>query len=254
MSKIVTAAMIVIGDEILSGRTRDANIQYVATAIAKQGIRLKEARVIPDEEDEIINTVNEMRKKHDYVFTSGGIGPTHDDITSDCVAKAFGVENKVHPVAFKILDDYFKEKNIEFTAASQRMANIPDGAKLIENRVSLAPGYQIGNVFVMAGVPRIMRDMLDGFLHTLQGGDIIVSDAIHANIAEGRIAKDLGKIQQQYPDVAIGSYPQDMQGKPGFKLIITARGTNSDDVETVCQLVEKACAELGSETQRGAAK
>ena len=253
MSKIYTAAMIVIGDEILSGRTQDANIQYVATAIAKRGIRLMEARVIPDEEDEIVNAVNELRKKHDYVFTSGGIGPTHDDITSDSVAKAFGVENKVHPVAFKILDDFFKSKNVEFTEASQRMAYVPEGAELIDNQVSLAPGYKIGNVFVMAGVPRIMRDMLDGFLHTLEGGDVVVSDAVHANIAEGKIANDLGKIQTQYPDVAIGSYPQDMQGKNGFKVIITARGTNADDVETVCQLIEQACVALGSETQRAVA-
>jgi molybdenum cofactor synthesis domain-containing protein len=201
-----TACLLVIGTEVLSGRTRDANIQFLATGLGNLGIPLREVRVIPDVPETIIGTVNEVRKKFDYVFTTGGIGPTHDDITSECIAAAFGVPWEHHPVAWPRMEASYKPG--EFNAARQRMATMPRGAALIENSISVAPGFQMDNVYVMAGVPRIMQSMFEWLAPRLQGGAKIEMRAVHVlGLAEGVIAEGLGAVQAKYPDVDLGSYP-----------------------------------------------
>lgn len=204
--KIIQAAVIVIGDEILSGRTKDTNSNTIALFLAPFGIQLKEIRVIGDDENTIIETINHLRKTYNYVFTTGGIGPTHDDITADCVAKAFGVGIDVRDDAIEMmLNRYTKE---DLTAARLRMARIPDGANLIKNPVSWAPGFQMENVFTMAGVPNIMRAMLEDIAPRLETGKIIISKTIKAdNLKEGDIAAPLGEIAKQYSELSFGSYP-----------------------------------------------
>lgn len=204
--KIIQAAVIVIGDEILSGRTKDTNSNTIALFLAPFGIQLKEIRVIGDDENTIIETINQLRKTYDYVFTTGGIGPTHDDITADCVAKAFGVGIDVRDDAIEMmLNRYAKE---DLTPARLRMARIPDGASLIKNPVSWAPGFQMGNVFTMAGVPNIMRAMLEDIATRLETGRVIISKTIKAdNLKEGDIAISYGEIAKKYPEVSLGSYP-----------------------------------------------
>src|SRR5579859_7196062 len=204
--KIITACLLVIGNEILSGRTQDANLAYLAKGLNEVGVRLREARVIPDVPDTIIGTVNEVRAKYDYVFTTGGIGPTHDDITSECVAAAFGVPWEPHPEAWARMERSYKPG--EFNPARQRMATMPRGATLIDNAMSVAPGFQIGNVYVMAGVPRVMQSMFEWLAPRLQGGPKIAQRAVHAiALPEGMIAEGLGAIQSRYPQLDIGSYP-----------------------------------------------
>src|ERR1700751_303603 len=176
-SKIVTACILVIGNEILSGRTKDANIQYLASELGQLGIRVMECRVIPDIEQTVVDTVNEVRRKFDYVFTTGGIGPTHDDITSECVAAAFGVPWEPHPIAWPRMEASYKPG--EFNAARQRMATMPRGASLIENAISVAPGFQMENVYVMAGVPRGMQSMFEWLAPRLEGGAKIEMGAVH---------------------------------------------------------------------------
>ncbi len=201
-----TACLLVIGNEVLSGRTRDANIQYLATRLGELGIPLREVRVIPDVAATIIGTVNEVRARFDHVFTTGGIGPTHDDITSECVAAAFGVPWEKHAAAWARLEPHYQPG--AFNPARQRMATLPRGAELIDNPVSIAPGFSIGNVHVMAGVPRIMQAMFEGLAPRLAGGPPIVARAVHAHgLAEGRIAEGLGAIQARYPGLDLGSYP-----------------------------------------------
>jgi molybdenum cofactor synthesis domain-containing protein len=204
---IVTAAMLIIGDEILSGRTKDKNIGFVADYLTALGIDLREARVVPDVEDEIVAALNALRARYDYVFTSGGIGPTHDDITADAVAKAFGVPIDHDPRAVEILTRHFAERGIELNEARLRMARIPAGADLIENKVSKAPGFRIENVHVMAGVPSIMQAMMDAIAPTLRTGTKLLSETVPTRVPEGTVAAGLGAIQKAHPDTIIGSYP-----------------------------------------------
>ena len=223
-----TACLLVIGNEVLSGRTQDANIRFLATGLGAIGIPLREVRVIPDVPETIVSTVNEVRAKFDYVFTTGGIGPTHDDITSECVAAAFGVPWEPHPDAWARMERSYKPG--EFNAARQRMATMPRGATLIDNAMSVAPGFQIGNVYVMAGVPRVMQSMFEWLAPRLKGGAPIVSRSVHvAGLAEGIIAAPLGQVQAKYPTVDIGSYPFYRPGGNGVAIV--AKGTDATAAE-----------------------
>lgn len=204
----VTAALIVIGDEILSGRTKDVNIGAVADFCTDLGIELREVRVVSDIEDDIIAAINALRARYTYVFTTGGIGPTHDDITADAVAKAFGVALPIHPEARRMLEDRWAQTGTEANEARLRMARIPEGADLIVNSVSAAPGFRIGNVHVMAGVPVIMRAMLEAIAPTLKGGRKVMSVTVKSRVGEGAIGGPLSALQAEFPDVKMGSYPQ----------------------------------------------
>mgnify|MGYP003571033529 FL=1 len=203
----VTACVLLIGDELLSGRTKDANLSHIARYLGDMGIQVREARMIPDVEAVIVETLNEVRAAYDYVFTTGGIGPTHDDITADCVAKAFGVPIGHHPEAMAILTKHYEETGNPFTEARKRMARIPEGASLIPNPVSKAPGFQMENVFVMAGIPMIMQVMMDGLAGRLKGGRKMLSATVSCEMGEGQLAEGLGTLQAAHPDVSIGSYP-----------------------------------------------
>jgi molybdenum cofactor synthesis domain-containing protein len=218
------ACLLVIGNEVLSGRTQDLNIKFIATGLGAIGIPLREVRVIPDVRDTIITTVNECRARFDHVFTTGGIGPTHDDITSECVAAAFGVPWEPHPEAWARMERHYKPG--EFNAARQRMATMPRGATLIDNAVSIAPGFTIGNVHVMAGVPRIMQSMFSTLAPTLHGGTPVQSRAVHAaGLLEGSIAEGLSAIQDRYPGLDLGSYPYYRLNGNGVALV--AKGTDT---------------------------
>jgi molybdopterin-biosynthesis enzyme MoeA-like protein len=220
----VDACLVIIGNEILSGRTQDTNLAYIAKGLNAVGIRLREARAIPDVAETIIATINEMRARFTYVFTTGGIGPTHDDITSECVARAFGVRHVLDPEAHRVLALNYKPG--ELNEARLRMAHIPEGATLIDNPISRAPGFQIGNVFVMAGVPRIMQAMFDGVKHRLAGGTPMLQRSVTCDLAEGILAEGLGRLQQRYADLEIGSYPFYRRGGVGVALVM--RGTKAD--------------------------
>ncbi|HEU0069793.1 MAG TPA: molybdopterin-binding protein [Alphaproteobacteria bacterium] len=207
----VTAAVILIGNEILSGRTQDANLAYIAERLNEAGVRVMEGRVVADIESDIVEAVNACRARHDYVFTTGGIGPTHDDITSAAVAKAFGLPLLLNAEAKTRLERHYPADKLN--EARLRMAMVPQGASLIDNPISAAPGFRIGNVFVMAGVPVIMRAMIDSLLHTLSGGAPMRARTFRTNLGEGTMAADLTALQQRFGDVEIGSYPS--FGKPG---------------------------------------
>jgi molybdenum cofactor synthesis domain-containing protein len=222
MSELVTAAVLVIGNEILSGRTQDANVAFLGKSLNELGIRLKEVRVVADEEDEIVAAVNALRARYDYVFTTGGIGPTHDDITADSIAAAFGVGIDYHPEIRDLLKSHFESRDMEANEARMRMARVPDGAQLIDNEISLAPGFQIGNVFVLAGVPSIARAMFKGASHRLRRGSVVLSRSIRVMTGEGTIAKALSDLQAEYPDVEMGSYPWSMDGTYGTSLVLRA--------------------------------
>lgn len=244
-----TAAIIVIGNEILSGRTQDVNINYIAKSLAIAGIKLKEARVIPDDPKVIINTVNEIKAAVDYVFTTGGIGPTHDDITSDCIAEAFGVPNQIHPESFKLLEDYIGKKN--FNEARQRMAHLPLGAKPIANPVSIAPGYVIGNVYVMAGVPQIMQAMLDSIIPTLRHGEPIISKTWYAyHASEGKVAADLQTIQNKFPQTDIGSYPFYKSEKQSGVALVT-KGQDQQAVKQAAYEIYELLVRMGYQPLEG---
>jgi molybdenum cofactor synthesis domain-containing protein len=224
MAASVTAALLVIGDEILSGRTKDKNIGYIAEYLTNIGIDLKEVRVVPDEEAEVVGALNALRSRYTYVFTTGGIGPTHDDITADCVAKAFGVSIDVDPRARKLMEDRFAARGVEMNEARLRMARIPAGADLVENAQSGAPGFWIGNVIVMAGVPSIMQAMLDAAAPKLKTGVKVLSETIRGDVREGDIGTELGQIAKQHPNVSIGSYPFfDEKTGPNTNLVIRSR-------------------------------
>jgi molybdenum cofactor synthesis domain-containing protein len=221
---IVTAAVLVIGDEILSGRTKDKNIGYIAEYLTGLGIDLKEVRVVPDEEKEIVDALNALRHRYTYVFTTGGIGPTHDDITADSVAKAFGVPISHHPRAVELIAARAKERGLELNEARLRMARIPEGAELVENKVSGAPGFRIGNVIVMAGVPSIMQSMLDVAAAGLRTGAKIESVSVRADLKEGDIGTELGAVAREHPGVMIGSYPFfDEKLGPNTNVVIRSR-------------------------------
>ncbi len=226
----VTAALIVIGNEVLSGRTKDANLPYLAARLNDIGVRLKEARVVPDDEDAIVGAVNECRGSYDYVFTTGGIGPTHDDITAQSVARAFGVALRRHPEAVARLGRHYSPG--EFNEARLRMANIPEGGTLIDNPVSAAPGFQIENVFVMAGVPAIMRAMFEGLKHRLVGGEPLLSRTIKTTLPEGVVAEGLGALQARFPDVEIGSYPSFARREPGVRVVLRSTDAGRLEVAT----------------------
>ncbi len=242
--RIYTACLIIIGNEILSGRTKDENLQFIGGRLNELGIRLQEVRVIPDIETTIVATVNECRPAFDYVFTTGGIGPTHDDITAQSVAKAFGVENRLNDEAYNLLLDHYKDPD-KINEARLRMAHTPVGARLIHNPVSLAPGFQMENVFVMAGVPRIMQVMFDGLGDRLVGGQPLESRAIDARLPEGEIANGLGEIQARYPDVDIGSYPYFRQGAAGCILVL--RGAQPQMLDAAAEDVRALVRSCGGE-------
>ncbi len=242
----VTAAMLVIGDEILSGRTQDSNFAYLAKFLGALGIDLREGRFVPDVEAEIVAAVNALRARYTYVFTSGGIGPTHDDITADAIAAAFGVGIDYHPEALEMLGARYKPG--EFNDMRKRMARVPDGATLITNTVSTAPGFQIGNVFVMAGVPMILRAMLENVEPRLRRGTVVISATVSARIAEGRMAAALAQTQNDHKSVAIGSYP--FYREDGFGVQLVVRGRDADAVEAAAQAIETAVRAQGVEPER----
>jgi molybdenum cofactor synthesis domain-containing protein len=223
---IVTAAVLVIGDEILSGRTKDKNIGWIADHCTAIGIQLREVRIVPDIEEEIVGAVNTLRTRYNYVFTTGGIGPTHDDITADCIAKAFGVGIDVDQRALDLLIPYYKASGREITPGRLRMARIPFGAELVENKVSVAPGFMLGNVITMAGVPNIMQAMLEAVTPRLKTGRKMLSHTIDLNFPEGAIAEIFAAHQKLYPDVPMGSYPSQRDGKPVTQLVLRC----TDDV------------------------
>ena len=212
------AALIIIGNEILSGRTQDKNLSYLANWLNEIGIQLSEVRVIRDEEKVIIDTVNHLRSEYDYVFTTGGIGPTHDDITSLSIARAFGVELEVNDKALSILKEYYKDG--ELTEARMKMTMIPVGAELVDNPVSKAPGFKMDNVFVMAGIPSIMQGMLEGARRFLKGGDVVKSVSIDVYTPESNVAQALTDLQKKYNDVEIGSYPFSKDNRFGTTLVM----------------------------------
>src|ERR1700741_272126 len=207
MSEIVTAGLLVICDEYLFGRGKDKNIGFIAEYLTNIGIDLKEVRVVAYDEPDIIAALNALRNRYTYVFTTGGIGPTHDDITADCVAKAFGVSIDIDPPARKLMEERFAARGVEMNEARLRMARIPAGAELVENKQSGAPGFWIGNVIVMAGVPSIMQAMLDAAAPKLQTGVKMLSETIKGDVREGDIGTELGEIAKQHPNAWIGSYP-----------------------------------------------
>ena len=219
----ITACLIIIGNEILSGRTQDANLAIVGKKCDTLGILLTEARVIADVEADIVETVNTCRRLFTYVFTTGGIGPTHDDITAAAVARAFNVEVVRNEEAVNAMDRYYEPRRL--TEARLKMADIPEGARLIDNPVSGAPGFQLENVFVLPGVPSIMDAMFDGLTDRLVGGDPVLTDNITTNLLESEIAAGLGVLQEKYPDVSMGSYPYFRKGKLGVNLVL--RGTDA---------------------------
>jgi molybdenum cofactor synthesis domain-containing protein len=222
MTEIVTAGILVIGDEILSGRTKDKNIGFIAEYLTNIGIDLREVRVVPDEEGEIIAALDALRHRYDYVFTTGGIGPTHDDITADSVAKAFGVGIDIHPEVVA----RFRERwgAADLNEARLRMARIPEGAELIQSATILAPGFKLGNVVVMAGVPSIMQAMMDIVAPKLKSGVRMLSDSVRANAREGDIGGPLREIALAHPDTVIGSYPfTDEDKRPNTNLVVRSR-------------------------------
>ena len=218
--RVVTAALLVIGDEILSGRTKDKNIGHIADHLTAIGIQMKEVRIVADEEEEIVAAVNVLRARYDYLFTTGGIGPTHDDITADAIAKAFGVGIDVDERALAPMRAYFERRGVELTPARMRMARIPFGAELVENTVSIAPGFMLGNVIVMAGVPNIMHVMLEAATRFLRTGRKMMSAALDLHRPEGEVAEMFGALQKRFPDVPMGSYPFQRDGKPGTQLVL----------------------------------
>jgi len=243
-SHTVTAAILVIGDEILNGRTKDRNIGYIAEHLARIGVEVREARVVPDEEAEIVAALNALRARYDYVFSTGGIGPTHDDITADAVAKAFGVAIDEDPRALAMMMQRYPPADL--TPARRRMARIPAGAELIENPVSKAPGFRIGNVVVMAGVPSVMQAMLDHAVKDLRTGQIMLVETIEAGgLPEGRYGVALGEIAAARPEVGIGSYPSFADGR--FRNQIVVRGKDAGAVAEARRAVEAMIVELGGD-------
>lgn len=224
-----TAAMLVIGDEILSGRTRDANMHHLAGEFTRAGIDLQEVRVVSDRPEAIIAALNDLRARYDHVVTSGGIGPTHDDITADCVAQAFGVSIGVRDDARALLAAHYAARGMEFNAARQRMARIPDTARLIDNPVSVAPGFSIGNVHVMAGVPSVFQAMVASLLPQLTGGQPLLSQSLRVMRGEGEIAGPLGALAQDMDDLQFGSYPFQQDGVYGANIVV--RGHDGARVE-----------------------
>ena len=223
----VNAAILIIGNEILSGRTQDTNTSTLATWLNSIGVKVNEVRVVPDVEEKIINTLNLLRKENNYVFTTGGIGPTHDDITAQSVSKAFGLKYEIHKEAFKILESYYKAG--EFNEGRQKMVWMPANAQLILNPTSGAPGFSVDNVFCLPGVPSILKSMLGGLKNKIVGGEPIISHTISLRTVESEIASSLSKVQEQNKDVEIGSYPFFHSGKLGVSIVIRSEKQSKID-------------------------
>jgi len=247
-SRIWTAALVVIGDEILSGRTHDKNIAQIAAWLGVQGIRLKEVRVVADETDAIVEAVNALRARNDYLFTTGGIGPTHDDITVDAIAQALGVGVVIHPEARAILDGHYATRG-GLTEARLRMARVPDGAELIPNRISGAPGIRHGNVFIMAGVPAITAGMLDALTGTLEGGAPLLAATVGCWVGESEVADLLRATEKAFAGCQIGSYPFWREGRTGANFVI--RSTDADELAACTEALESGLGALGREAIRG---
>ncbi|WP_095011984.1 competence/damage-inducible protein A [Tsuneonella mangrovi] len=238
--RIWTAGLVIIGDEILSGRTHDKNIAQIASWLQVQGIRLSEVRVVPDIEDRIVEAVDTLRAANDYLFTTGGIGPTHDDITVDAIAKALGVQVVIHPEARAMLERYYTGRGSALTEARLRMARVPEGAELIPNRMSGAPGIRIGNMFIMAGVPHITAGMLDSLTGELEGGAPLLTETIGCWTAESEVADLLREVERAHESAQIGSYPFFREGRVGANFVI-----RSTDAETLKSCVDTLCEALG---------
>jgi molybdenum cofactor synthesis domain-containing protein len=241
-SRIWTAALLVVGDEILSGRTQDKNIAQVATWLGVQGIRLREVRVVPDVQDAIVEAVNALRARNDYLFTTGGIGPTHDDITVDAVAAALGVPVVVHPEARAVLEAYYESRG-GLNEMRLRMARVPEGASLIENRMSGAPGIRHGNIFLMAGVPHITAQMLASLTGQLEGGLPLLSTTVGCWVPESEIADLLARTEKAFEGCQIGSYPFFREGKVGANFVI--RSTSEEDMMACAKALQDSLAEAG---------
>jgi molybdenum cofactor synthesis domain-containing protein len=248
---IVTAAILVIGDEILSGRTKDKNIGYIAEYLTNIGIDLKEVRVVADEEADIIAALNALRARYTYVFTTGGIGPTHDDITADTVAKAFGVSIGYHPQAVALMEKRVAEAGGVMNEARMRMTRVPAGAELVLNKVSAAPGFWIGNVIVMAGVPHIMQVMLDYVAPKLKTGTKMLSDSVRADCREGDIGTELGEIAKKHPDVIIGSYP--FMDERGGNTNVVVRSRDQQKLAAAKSAVEAMLTRVRAQLEAGQA-
>jgi molybdenum cofactor synthesis domain-containing protein len=249
-SEIVTAGLLVIGDEILSGRTKDKNIGFVAEYLTAIGIDLKEVRVVADEEPEIVTALNALRARYTYVFTTGGIGPTHDDITADAVAKAFGVAIDYHPRAVEILRERLAETGGVMNEARMRMTRVPAGGELVLNKISAAPGFRVGNVIVMAGIPQVMQAMLEYITPQLKTGAKMLSESVRADCREGDIGTELGAIAKAHPDVIIGSYPF-MDEKKGANAHVVMRARDPQKLAAVKAAVEAMLARVHAELSGG---
>lgn len=236
-----TAAMLVIGDEILSGRTRDANMHYLAGELTGAGIDLKEVRIVSDTAADIIAASRALAQRYDHVFTSGGIGPTHDDITADCIAEAFETPIDVRADAKALLAAHYERQGLELNTARLRMARIPAGAELIDNPVSVAPGFSLGNVHVMAGVPAVFKAMVASVLPKLTGGAPLLSDTLRIERGEGDIAAPLGQVAQLYPDLSLGSYPFQKDGVYGTNIVL--RGTKPEQLKEAKQKLQNMLAQ-----------
>ena len=249
-AKVVTACVVIIGNEILSGRTQDENVAYLARGLNEAGIRLREVRIIPDDAAEIVATVNEVRRKFDHVFTTGGIGPTHDDITSACIAQAFGVSLIIHPEARRLLESHYPPGGLN--EARLRMAQVPEGAALLPNPISRAPGFQLGNVYVLPGVPQIMQAIFSELRHRLRGGDKVLSRSVSCTLAEGTIARPLAELQERYGDLEIGSYPYFRRSDFGTTLVL--RGTDRTRLEAAIEELKALIRDLGGDPKEGASE
>ena len=243
---IVSAAVLIIGNEILSGRTRDANLSYLAGRLNELGIRLLDARVVPDSEERIVAAVNELRATYDYLFTTGGIGPTHDDITADCVAKAFGLPIRENPEARALLESYYPTGALN--ERRLRMARTPEGARLIENPISGAPGFQLENVFVLAGIPAVAQAMFEGVVDRLVGGSPLLTHAFDVYLPESILAPGFEALQARYPEMEMGSYPFNREGRFGSSLVL--RATDRQQLAEAAEGLRALIAELGAEPVR----
>lgn len=252
MTSPPTAAILIVGNEILSGRTQDVNVQFIAARLALRGIKLAEVRVVRDEEAAVVEAVQALGKKYTYVFSTGGIGPTHDDITAECMAKAFDTPLEINPAARAILEAYYKSKNTDLNEGRLRMARIPVGATLVDNSVSAAPGFKIGNVYVMAGVPHIMQAMFHSFENSLAEGAPMLSNTVSCTLREGDIAIALEALQKKFADVEIGSYPGQSASGPSLSLVLRAANEKPLTAATdeVFRMVRKLDADASVAYQR----
>jgi molybdenum cofactor synthesis domain-containing protein len=250
MATSPTAAVLLIGDELLSGRTQDTNLKSIADFLAPLGVEIREARIVSDIQEEIVAALNALRAKHAYVFTTGGIGPTHDDITADAVAAAFGVSIDIDPRARDLLVPYIQARGLEVTEGRLRMARIPAGAELIANPVSVAPGFKLGNVFVMAGIPSVMRGMLRDVEQHIEAQIPVVSRTVRSHIGEGDLSKPLGDLAKATTSVSFGSYPFTRRGDDGqvrFGVNLVARGRDAAAVDAAARALVDLVRSLGGD-------